>query len=89
MEETLELRPTDVNHLICKVFPTLRQGETAAGRAGDGPAGGRMGVKGGMGGVMPQIGVFRTDSWRNNFYKQKLTLLFKHGCRCRRFKQKN
>ena len=89
MEKTLELRPDDVNHLIYKAFAGAAAGKMAVGRTRSGPAGGRMGVNGGMGGVMPQIGVFRTDFWRNNFYKQKFTLLCKHGCRCRRFKQKN
>ena len=89
MGKTLGLRPADVNHLIYKAFAGTVARKMAVGRVRSGPAGGRMGVNGGMGGVMPQIGVFRTDSWRNNFYKQKLTLLFKHGRRCQRFKQKN
>ena len=84
MGKTLGLRPANVNHLIYKVSPTLRQGKWLPDAPGTGQR-----PDGREWGVMPPIGVFRMDSWRNNFYKQKLTLLFKHGRRCRRFKQKN
>ena len=49
MEKTLELRPADVNHLIYKAFAGTAAGKMAVGRTRSGPAGGRMGVNGGMG----------------------------------------
>lgn len=49
MEKTLELRPTDVNHLIYKAFAGAVAGKIAAGRARNGAAGGRMGMNRVMG----------------------------------------